>query len=176
MRSEHSDEYTEPVEVAPGIFRQKVWHLQDGGRPYFVESLWRPDATFSLAQSFSTGTCYFGPPLMGLPHDPLEVGTKQSFHSFCANDSVPRREFRGSSEVVRQENLTIGGTVVTTFVIDYNVKIIDHKNGIGFFNEGTEWYSPDYRLSVKQTFKYNDIPSSNPDYEYTEELKSLTPS
>lgn len=173
-RLDHLDEYRPAVEIAAGIFQQKVWHLQDiGSRPYFVDTLWRPEATYSAAQFFiSTGMCYYGPPVTELRF-PLKVGDTWSFRSFCVNDSPPRREVSGRSKVVRTQNQAIGGQTVHTFVIDFSAKFVGDNSGT-YTNKGTLWYSPDYRITVKQSFKFN-YANQRTQGEYNAELKNLTP-
>lgn len=145
------NEVLEAQEVEPAVLRQRTYYRINGKVSYFTEALHTSSGTYAISQWLDRGMCFFGPPLQSWPH-PILVGDTWSGNSFCANDSLPRRQLITRREVSGMEKVVIQGREIDAFVMDYRTELRQPAQQ-NLFNEGRVWYSEADKLSVRSTVK-----------------------
>jgi hypothetical protein len=168
-----SMEFLPAVEVSPGVYRQQIWSTSRQGRS-FSENLWRPDGEFSVASTFTYDTvCYRAPLMLSRPF-PMSVGSTWESESVCSNDPETRRRIRWENEVTGTDSLEVDGRVIETFVVVYRVELTFRGGERTLYNEGTYWWSPEYRLSVKSELEVGYLDTAD-SATFSEEIRNLDP-
>ncbi len=110
-------------------------------------------------------------PAVLLVPDPAKVGTAWSW---SGRSTDGKTTISATNKVVRQETLTIGGVKVACAVLSTKLVL---SGDIDYSADLTTWWSPDYRLPVKDRSvgkgSYNGFPFST---DITAVMRSVTPS
>jgi hypothetical protein len=166
--------FDKPYLAGHGAQRQKVTGggcgFGGGGECSFVWSADQVALQYIIAQGFR---CDFSPPLK-VRTVPLTVGAKWSSEGVCQGIST-----KIEGEVLRTEKQTIGGRQIDTFVL-HVVSNTQGGSGPQAFtkkSDSTEWFSPAYRITVKQDIKGEFSGGGSKGTSHTVGvLKKLTPS
>lgn len=158
----------DPATLADGGAKRQVHHISAQGGGSDVTYLFASDGIYIEQVVNNNYTCALQPPLKALPL-PLKVGAKWTAKSTCQGTTTDM-----TGEILRTEKRTIGGAETDTFVVKSSV----HTYGAGFDQQqdGTSWFSPDYRLRVREqthvemTFGAEKVTSDS-----VQELTRLTP-
>lgn len=157
----HTDQVMPWHETRSGEFRQVTWHLQEQGRPYFVESLWRPEGVRLTSRWFLTsGPCYWSPPLF--TPLPVEIGKSWTDDAVCAND--PGVRLTETTNALRGETLTVAGENVETLVLQTLLRLRGRYN---LEQTNMVWWSDRYRFDLR-----TDIQTGSTGYLYSEVIKA----
>lgn len=134
----------EPREAGGGREQVQFWDIPDFEQSFVYR--WTPQQ-LHLIEVTATGpdgreeTCRYDPPLLQVQL-PISVGSTWEAESTCGDT----RE-RGTAEVIRTEQLTIGGVTVDTFVIQSTG--VSRRGDTREEETAIVWYAPEQRLFVR---------------------------